>query len=109
MGGQRKYQVDFDAIAWESPIAGVRHKIYRVEARILRLVEYSRDMLPHWCAKGHIGHIIEGRLSIEFKTGTEHFGPGDALFIPAGAEHAHRALPTTPLVTALLVEEAPVP
>ena len=102
------YRVDFDAIAWHSPMAGVRHKIYQVESRILRLVEYSRDMLPHWCDKGHIGHIVEGRLTIELKTGSEHFGPGDALFIPAGSEHAHRAVPITPLVTALFVEDESV-
>jgi mannose-6-phosphate isomerase-like protein (cupin superfamily) len=106
VGGERKYLVDFDSMAWASPMPGVRQKIYRVETRVLRLVEYSRDMLPHWCDKGHIGHIVEGQLSIEFKTGTDHFGPGDALFIPAGSEHAHRALPVTPVVTALFVEDA---
>ena len=85
---------------------GVRHKVYRVETRILRFVEYSRDMTPHWCPKGHIGHIVEGRVAIEFKNGTEHFSSGDALFIPPGPEHAHRAIPITEVVTALFVEDA---
>lgn len=88
---------------------GVRHKIYRVESRVLRLVQYSRDMLPHWCDRGHIGHIVEGQLRIEFKTGIEDFAPGDALFIPTGPEHAHRAVPNTPVVTALFVEDAEGP
>lgn len=87
---------------------GVRHKLHRVGERVLRLVEYSQGMPPHWCDKGHIGHIVDGQLTIEFATGVEHFSTGDALFIPAGAEHAHRALPTTAVVTALFVEDAPV-
>jgi hypothetical protein len=100
------YRVDFESIAWVSPMPGVRHKVYRVENRLLRLVEYSRDMAPHWCPKGHIGHIVEGCLVLEFKTGTEQLGPGDAVFIPPGPEHAHRAIPVTSVVTALFVEEA---
>lgn len=100
-----KYQVNFDSLWWESPLPGVRHKVYRVGSRVLRLVEYSQDMRPHWCEKGHIGHIVQGSLSIEFAVGVEHFSAGDAVFIPSGPEHAHRAIPTAPRVTALFVED----
>ena len=100
-----KYQVDFDSIAWQSPMPGVRDKVYRVGARVLRLVEYSREMTPHWCERGHIGHIIQGSVSIEFTHVTERFDSGDAVFIPPGREHAHRAVPLTAVVTALFVED----
>ena len=100
------YRVDLAALAWESPVAGVRHKLHRVDARVLRLVEYSREMAPHWCQKGHVGHIVEGALEIEFQTGKLRFEGGDAVFIPPGEEHAHRAVVLTAVVTALFVEDA---
>ena len=86
-------------------MAGVRHKLHRVGDRVLRWVEYSPDMAPHWCSKGHIGHIVEGSLEIEFRGSTEVFSQGDALFIPAGPEHAHRAVVMSGPVTALFVED----
>lgn len=99
------YRIDFDAIPWETPMAGVRHKLHRVGNQVLRLVEYSRDMPPHWCEKGHAGHIVSGTFEIEFKTHREVFEQGDALFIPSGDAHAHRAVARTATVTALFVED----
>ena len=99
------YRVDFDALPWESPAPGIRHKLFRVDARVLRLVEYAREMVPHWCSKGHAGHIVSGSLEIEFATGPVRFETGDAVFIPAGPEHAHRAVVLSQVVTALFVED----
>ena len=100
------YLVNLDALPWESPAVGIRHKLYRVDARVLRLVEYSQAMAPHWCSKGHIGHIVDGAMEIEFSTGKVRFEKGDAVFIPPGPDHAHRAVALTSLVTALFVEDA---
>jgi len=99
------YGVRFESMTWETPAAGVRQKIHRVGTRALRLVEYSAEMPPHWCSAGHVGHIVEGDLEIEFKSGIEKFRAGDTLFIPAGDAHAHRAVPLTPKVVALFVED----
>ena len=100
------YRVDFDSIEWQSPIIGVRHKVYNDGARVLRLVEYSQAMEPHWCGKGHIGRIIDGRFEIEFKSGTQIFEAGDGVFIPDGEEHSHRARALTDVVTAIFVADA---
>lgn len=100
------YQIDFDALEWESPIPGVRHKIAARGPTILRLVEYSREMAPHWCQKGHVGYILEGRFEIEFADGTRVFEPGDGVFIPSGEKHKHKARVLTEVVTAVFVEEA---
>src|SRR4051794_12098056 len=100
------YRVHFDAMLWETPAPGIRQKIHRVGTRALRLVEYSETMAAHWCTGGHIGQIIEGEIEIEFQNGIEKFRTGDALFIPAGAAHAHRAVPLTATVVALFVEDA---
>lgn len=85
---------------------GVRHKVHRGGARCLRLVEYSRQMAPHWCSRAHVGHIVDGQMEIEFHGGTESFAAGDAVFIPEGPDHAHRAVVLTSTVTALFVEDA---
>src|SRR5690349_11944293 len=100
------YAVDFESMRWETPGPGIRQKVHRVGGRSLRLVEYSKAMPPHWCTSGHVGHIVEGRLEIEFKTGVERFHAGDALFIPEGSDHAHRAVPLTATAVALFVEDA---
>jgi len=100
------YLVDFDLLPWTSPMPGVREKRHQVDARVLRLVEYGQTMAPHWCTKGHVGHIVEGVLAIEFAEQTVTFRTGDAVFIPPGDEHAHRAVPKSPVATALFVEDA---
>jgi hypothetical protein len=99
------YLVKFDSIPWDSPIRGVRQKIHRANGRVLRLVEYSTEMAPHWCSKGHIGHVVDGKIEIGFRDRTEVFGPGDGVFIPDGPEHEHRGVPLTPTVTVWFVED----
>ena len=97
--------MNFDAQTWSSPMPGVREKRHVEGNRLLRLVEYGQDMPPHWCTKGHIGHIVEGVLMLEFTDRVVVATTGECLFIPSGSAHAHRALAKTPTVTALFVEE----
>jgi len=60
-------------------------------------------MAPHWCAKGHVGHIVDGILELEFADRVVTAATGDVLFIPGGPEHTHRAKTAT--VTALFIED----
>jgi quercetin dioxygenase-like cupin family protein len=100
------YRVDFESMAWEFPMEGVRHRVLKGDSRALRLVEYRHDMEPHWCAKGHIGYIIVGRLEIEFRSGKkEVFEGGDGVFIPPGDAHGHKARVLTDMVKAVFVED----
>lgn len=99
-----QYRVDFDGMPWQSPMRGVRHKILDQEGRRLRLVEYSGEMEPHWCARGHIGIILSGRFEIRFDHGMSIFEPGDGVHIPSGEQHRHEARTLTGTVTALFVE-----
>jgi ethanolamine utilization protein EutQ (cupin superfamily) len=99
------YRVGFDEIAWESPVPGVRHKIRTGGTKCLRLVEYSDRMKAHWCSKGHMGLILEGRFEIEFADGKRIFEAGDGVFIPGGEEHRHRARVLGDPVRALFVED----
>ncbi len=99
------YRVDFSALDWTSPMPGVRHKMQRRGGRCLRLVEYRSEVVPHWCVKGHVGMILEGRMEIEFEVGTWIFEAGDGVDIPGGDAHRHRARSLTDVVKAVFVEE----
>jgi quercetin dioxygenase-like cupin family protein len=99
------HRVDFDILEWESPLPGVRQKVFREGDRRVRMVEYSPDMPPHWCEGGHHGYILKGRLEVEFDSGTEVFEAGDGVFIPDGPQHRHRARVLTDTVRVLFVED----
>jgi quercetin dioxygenase-like cupin family protein len=85
-----QYRAEFDRLGWESPLKGVRHKYLDQNGLRLRLVEYSKEMPPHWCEKGHYGYVIEGRMEIEYPDATIVYQPGDGIFIPDGPDHRHR-------------------
>ena len=99
------YKVDFKGIFWEKPIRGMRCKIKKREGKQLRLVEYSRDMEAHWCEKGHIGFVLEGKLEIRFDRETCLYVPGDGVFIPSGKEHRHMGIVKTDKVKVIFVED----
>ena len=99
------YKVRFDSLEWESPIHGMRQKVFTDSSKKVRLVEYSADMEPHWCEKGHHGYILDGSFELEFDSGTVVFEAGDGVFIPDGAEHRHRAKALTRVVRVVFVED----
>ena len=100
-----QYHIDFDSIPWESPMEGLRFKAMSQGGARVRLVEYTEDMEPHWCEKGHMGSILEGTFEIEFPDQTLVFASGDGVFIPSGHEHRHKARVLSGPVRALFVEE----
>ena len=99
------YKVDFNIIPWESPSEGLRQKIHKIGGQQLRVVEYSKNLLPHWCEKGHIGYVLEGQMEIKFENDVQRYSPGDGIFIPAGPEHKHMARVLTDKVIVILVED----
>jgi quercetin dioxygenase-like cupin family protein len=101
-----QYKVDFGATAWEAPIDGMRFKVSKQGEAQLRLVEYTRDLEPHWCEKGHIGYVLEGKLEIQFDNEVVLYGPGDGVFIPNGKEHQHKGRVLTDVVRVIFVEDA---
>jgi len=99
------YKVSFDQIDWQSPIPGMRSKIEKHGDRRLRLVEYTKEMAPHWCEKGHVGYILEGEFEIEFPSGTHTYRKGDGVFIPSGYEHRHMGRVLSDRVLVVFVED----
>ncbi|MFH1145321.1 MAG: cupin domain-containing protein [Candidatus Eisenbacteria bacterium] len=100
-----EYRVDFEALPWTRPMAGVRAKVLRQGARQLRLVEYGCEMEPHWCDRGHYGCILAGEFEIRFADRTLLFRAGDGVHIPAGEAHRHMARALSPTVRAFFVED----
>lgn len=58
----------------------------------VRMVEYSADYLAdHWCEKGHVLLVLEGRLETELADGRRFvLGPGESYQVADGAE-PHRS------------------
>jgi ethanolamine utilization protein EutQ (cupin superfamily) len=102
----QSHRVLFAELPWESPMPGIRHKVLQDGTHKLRLVEYTPEVAPHWCDRGHHGYILEGRFEIEFDDETQVFEPGDGVFIPHGPKHRHRATALTARVLAIFVERA---
>ena len=99
------YKVDFDSLPWESPMKGVRFKALRQNGRQLRLVEYSGDMEPHWCEKGHIGYLLEGSFEITIGEEIHVFHPGDGIFLPPGEGHSHMGKVPSGIARVIFVED----
>ena len=100
-----QYLVDFDSIEWQSPMPGLRFKAHRHDGKQLRMVEYTGEMEPHWCEKGHIGLVLEGRFEIRYENEVVNYGPGDGVFIPSGPKDKHMGRTLTDLVRVIFVEE----
>ena len=99
------YKVNFKDIEWESPIEGMKCKIYRYGNQQLRIVEYTKEMLPHWCEKGHIGYLLEGKFEIEYENEKSVYQPGDGIFIPSGEKHKHKGKVLTDIAKVIFVED----
>ncbi len=84
------YKIEFDRMDWQSPMAGIRHKYFDQDGMRLRLVEYSKELTPHWCEKGHWGYLISGKMEIEYERAKITYNPGDGIFIPDGPAHRHK-------------------
>ena len=101
-----QYRVDFEAVPWDAPMPGVRHKVVTKDNVTLRLVEYAKEMEPHWCNRGHVGLVLEGRFEIRYDSISEVYDPGDGVMIPPGDEHRHMGVVLTDTVLCVFVEDA---
>ena len=99
-----KYKIDFNSLKWETPMQGVRHKYLDQDNLRMRLVEYSYDMPPHWCERGHNGYVLEGEMEIEYDEDKIIYKNGDGIFIPPGKEFRHKARIISDKVLVFFVE-----
>jgi quercetin dioxygenase-like cupin family protein len=99
------YKIDFDKFNYETPIEGVKQKVFTEGKKQIRIVEYRKEMQLHWCEKGHYGLVLEGEMEIEFPEEKINYKPGDGVFIPYGVEHKHKAKALTESVKVIFVED----
>ena len=100
-----QYKVDFDQLDWEVPFEGIRHKYLDQGNLRVRLVEYSKEVPPHWCEKAHYGYLIDGQFKIEYEKSAIIYNPGDGIYIPPGPAHKHRATAITDTVRVFFIED----
>jgi len=101
------FKIDFDSLDWQSPLPGLRFKMYREGAKQIRLMEFRSDFVePQWCERGHVGIVLEGTLEIDFHGRVIVFPPGAGIFIGGGASCGHKARAATPVARIVLVEDA---
>ena len=100
-----QHKIDFESMPWETPMDGFRFKAKKHGGRQLRLVEYTKDMEPHWCERGHVGYVLEGQFEIRFEQEVAVFNPGDGIFIPSGSQDKHMGKVLTDMVRVVFVED----
>jgi len=102
-----EHKVDFAGLAWLSPAPGMREKVWDIEGKRLRLVEFSSEFVEEdWCRRGHVGCVLAGEMEIDFSGRKERYSTGDGIFILPGEEHRHKARVIGERVRLFLVEEA---
>lgn len=85
--------VKFKDLEWEIPATGVRQKKLTKNSKQVRLIEFTDQLLEEeWCIKGHIGYVLEGELSIDFKGKVVHYVQGDGLWIMPDKKYAHKPM-----------------
>jgi len=85
-------RIDFEKMRWVEKASGAREKAIEVGGTRVRLVEFTDQFdEKDWCAKRHIGIVLEGSMSIEFEGRTVEYGKGDGLVIAGGDGSKHKA------------------
>ncbi len=87
-----RYKIDFDMHEWVDKTKGIRDKCVDQNGVRCRLVEYTREMPPHWCTKAHYGILLSGRMRVKFNSESHVYKKGDGLYLPPGEKHAHEAV-----------------
>ncbi|MGI9436817.1 MAG: cupin domain-containing protein [Geminicoccaceae bacterium] len=93
MAAKAKRRIDFAKLSWRKKSLGAPEKRYAKNGQVLRLVRYTDEFSEaEWCAKGHVGMVLSGRMVIEFGNEKVEYNAGDALFINAGDRDKHKAV-----------------
>lgn len=86
-----QYLINFKNVKWENPTLGIHSKTYIKDNQKIRLIEFSDEFVEKdWCTNGHIGYVLEGRISINFNGEKLVFKKGDGLYIPEGEKSKHK-------------------
>ncbi len=80
--------------------------MYREGPKQIRLVEFSANFVePDWCARGHVGFVLEDTPDVDFDGRVVSCPQGACIFIAAGQSNGHKARSLTSFVRLVLVED----
>jgi hypothetical protein len=82
--------IDFPSIGWEDDQPGIRSRACRAAGSRWAIVEYSAGVArDDWCADGHRGYVLEGRIEYEFDDGSPPLSldAGQGFVLAAGTGH----------------------
>ena len=103
--GTSAVRLSLEAVPWETPLPLLRTKAIERDGVRFRIMEFEVGFEePDWCRRPHRGLLLEGRLEIAFPDHTEVVEAGEALDIPAGDAHRHKARPLTPTARLFLID-----
>lgn len=86
-------QAHFQSIQWNSLAPGAREKRVSRSDVTLRLLEFSPPFFEHeWCTKSHVGYVIDGGFTVQYRDRAVSLVAGDGLCIVGGESHAHKAV-----------------
>lgn len=104
-------RIALDALPWETPLPHLRTKAVERDGVRFRIMVFEAGFEePDWCRRPHRGLLLEGRLAIAFPDRAEVLlEAGDALDIPAGEAHRHKARPLTPTARLYLIDPLSAP
>lgn len=93
---------------WEDIKEGIEQKVFVKHNQQLRLLKFKNGFVENeWCTKGHIGYVLNGSLTIQFKNKKVKLQNGDGLWIEPGEGHQHKvSLEKNEHATLVLFEEA---
>ena len=102
------YLINFHALNWKQPAKGARYKEYCEGSQKIRLVEFTDELIEKdWCTKGHVGYVLDGKMSVDFNGRILNFKKGDGIIISEGDDNKHKAIiPKGEKVLLIMFEKA---
>jgi len=100
-------KIHFKNIDWEIPSKGIKQKIFLKGAQRIRLLRFYDDFIEDdWCAKGHIGYVTDGGMTVDFNGDMISYKKGDGLWIEEGIENRHKVIIAKGKMVELILVEA---
>ncbi|MBZ5553011.1 MAG: cupin domain-containing protein [Acidobacteriia bacterium] len=81
----------FERQDWAETSPGIRQKGFESDGHRFRLVEYAVDARhEEWCARGHLGYVLEGTIEFEMPDQKILVKTGEAFHVAEGTPHRAR-------------------
>ncbi|MDD5542783.1 MAG: cupin domain-containing protein [Acidobacteriia bacterium] len=87
----------FFQLDWNETSPGITQKGFESDGSRFRLVQYAVDAKhEEWCARGHIGLVLDGEIEFETPEEKLRIKSGEAFEIPEGTPHRAKNVASVP-------------